>query len=99
MTALTSNAIERLVREALELHRLVKAAEEVQHLRSPATGVEKNGKGASDPTASAAMCPKRLAVVETLTTVHHAVDLMADEINTHAHYASAALNAWDGRKP
>lgn len=90
---------ERLARAALELHRLALAAAKVRDLPSPVTPREKNVKGAADPTAGAALDPRRLAVAEALDVVLRDAELLVGvELAAMSATLRDALNAWDGRR-
>jgi len=99
-SATVSPATERLARAALTLHRLALAAAEVQHLPSPATPVERNAKGVSDPTPSAAMDPRREAVRDAFNLIAgYSAGEVADQVEDLANTLAMALDQWDGKRP
>lgn len=86
---------ERLARAALELHRLATAAAELATLASPSTPMEKNAKGVSDPTASAALCPRRTEVARVLANVHAQTAEIIREVDGCALELTSAIDEWD----
>jgi len=95
---MTTAVTERLARAALDLHRLMIAAEEIRYLQSPASPREKTAKGADDPTASTALDPRRIAVAEGLEAAQEMASRLTAEIRAHVENLGAALDTWDGRK-
>lgn len=89
---------ERLVREALELHRLALTASEIRHLPSPATARERNAKGAADPTAGTALDERRAAVATALDNVSGQAHAMLADVRNSATALRTALDRWDSRK-
>lgn len=78
-----------LARAALALHRLAKAAEDVQHLKSPGTP-SRPEDGIPRPTEDAALCMRRSHVSETAHDLTYHLDTLAARLEH-------ALDVWEGQ--
>lgn len=76
---------------ALNLHRLMLAAEDVQHSKSPVT-YDRPSDGIARPTEDAVMCPRRAHVRWT-------ADYVADQARQLADLLADAVDVWEGRGP
>lgn len=85
---------ERTARYALELHRLIMAAEAALETPSPAAQAEKNYAGVPDPTAGWALDPRRDdlrgAAQDAAKRAKDALNMLDDAITT----ITAALDRW-----
>jgi hypothetical protein len=88
---------ERLIRESLELHHLMKAAEEVKDLPSPATPIEKNAKGVADPTPSIALDPRRIGVGDAVRQAEGSLSELIDRVQALQTELAVALDTWQGK--
>ena len=88
---------ERLLRESLELHRLMKAAEEVRDLPSPATPIERNSKGVADPTPSIALDPRRIRVSNVVKLTEYNLSELIDRVQALQEKLAGALDTWQGK--
>lgn len=78
----------RLARESLRAHRLATAAGEVSAVQSPATRDDVTG-GITRPTETAALCPRRAHVEDTIRELTPLATALADRL-------AAALDTWEG---
>lgn len=78
-----------LARQAIELHRLAKAAEDTRVLKSPTNNRPEDG--IPRPTEDTALCPRRAHVSDTSDRVARDVAALSEKITD-------ALDVWEGRK-
>jgi len=86
----------RLLKEALDLYSLAKVAAEIRNLPSPRSGVERNAKGAPDPTASTALDPRRQEVADALDEAEREAERLAAEISCLRERLESAVKNWGG---
>ena len=84
-----------VARSALDLHRLALAAAEAAQLPSPATPQERTG-GHADPTAGAALDPRRLRVSDALNALSTSLGDVAAALDYERRRLSEALDTWQG---
>ena len=77
-----------LAQQALELHRVALATDEIRTLQSPASGTRPED-GVDRPTEDAALCPRRQHVVSEVAAVSAQ---LADAAERLEH----ALDVWSG---
>mgnify|MGYP001219934636 CR=1 FL=1 len=85
---------ERTARYALELHRLVMAAEDALETPSPAAQAERNCAGVPDPTAGWALDPRRDDLRDAVKGAAERAERAFDALYDAIALVSAALDRW-----